>query len=383
MEKLPISTLGSPLVSTRRSESTRVALKAAIVGCGKTADMHVSGIQRLENVQLVAVCDTEPWMARQLATRYNIAKEYSDFDELLAVEKPDVVHIATPPQSHLSLAMQALDAGCHLLVEKPLALDSSEARRLIACAESHSRKLTIGYPYYFDPLARMLRELVARGTMGEVVHLESFFGYNLNGAFGASIMADRSHWVRELPGKLFHNLLDHLLNQIAEFLTDETPRVQAYSWQGDPGFQDCSLDLPDELRVAVIGDKKSAYATFSSHARPTQHFLTFYGTKNTAHLDFDSSTITLDRASSLPGVLGRLEAPFVQGWRHIREGGRNVFRFARADYHFFSGFNYLLAQFYDSIANDTPVPIPYSDILRTAALVDEVVRQVRQEAGSS
>jgi predicted dehydrogenase len=76
-----------------------VALRAAIVGCGKTADMHVSGIQRLENVQLVAVCDTEPWMARQLAARYHIAKPYSDFDELLAVEKPDVVHIATPPQS--------------------------------------------------------------------------------------------------------------------------------------------------------------------------------------------------------------------------------------------------------------------------------------------
>ena len=106
-------------------------------------------------------------MAQQLAVRYHIPKSYSDFDELLAIEKPDVVHIATPPQSHFSLAMEALDSDCHLLVEKPLGLDSSEAARIIAQAECRSRKLTIGYTYYFDPAARMLRTLVSQGAVGE------------------------------------------------------------------------------------------------------------------------------------------------------------------------------------------------------------------------
>ena len=340
--------------------------------------MHVSGIQRLATAQLVAVCDSEPVMAKQLAARYRVARCYGDFDQMLAVEKPDVVHIATPPQSHFPLAMQALDAGCHLLVEKPLALNSCEAQRLVAQAENLSKKLTIGYSYYFDPVARMLRNLISEGVMGEAVHLESFFGYNLKGAFGTSILADRNHWVHKLPGKLFHNLLDHLLNQITEFLTDEQPRVQAYSWQSAPRLPE-QQELPDELRVSVIGEKRSAYATFSSHARPIQHFLTFYGTKNTARLDFDCSTITLDQQPGLPGVLGRLEAPFVQGWQHMREGGRNIFRFARSDYHFFTGFNYLLARFYESIVNGSAVPIPYREILRTTALVDEVVRQVRGE----
>ncbi len=339
--------------------------------------MHVQGVQRLATARIVAVCDREPLMAEQLAVRYHIPKSYSDFDKLLAIEKPDVVHIATPPQSHFSLAMEALDSDCHLLVEKPLGLDSSEAARIIAQAESRSCKLTIGYTYYFDPAARMLRTLVSRGALGEPVHLESFFGYNLKGAFGPSILADRDHWVRKLPGKLFHNLLDHLLNQVTEFLTDETPLVQAHSWQTAAG----SGDLPDELRLTIIGNhpsghQTSAYATLSSHVRPAQHFLKFYGTKSIAHLDFDSSTITLDRPPNLPGVLGRLESPFVQGWHHFREGGKNVFRFARSDYHFFSGFHYLLSQFYDSIVNDRPVPISYSEILRTARLVDEVVRQV-------
>jgi predicted dehydrogenase len=360
-----------------------VTLRVALLGCGKTADMHVTGIQRLSTAELVAVCDVEPLMAEQLAARFDIAKCYSDFDELLAIEKPDVVHIATPPQSHFALAMDALDAGCHLLVEKPLTFDSHEAARLIERAENRSRKLTIGYTYYFDPVARMLRELVHEGTMGEAVHLESFLGYNLQGPFGSPVLADRNHWVNALPGKLFQNVLDHLLNKITPFLRDENPSVQAYSWQraerSVEHFPHPDWDMPDELRVTVLGEKQSAYGTFTAHARPVRHFLTFYGTKNTAHLDFERSTITLDRDSGLPGVLGRLTSPFAQGWQHIREGGRNAFRFGRSQYHFFEGFNYLLSEFYNCIERDLPVPIPYGEILRVARLIDRIIDQVQVE----
>jgi predicted dehydrogenase len=363
----------------RTSKGAHVTLKVALVGCGKAADMHISGIQRLNTARIVAVCDLEPLMAAQLAARYGIANCYNDFDELLAIEKPDVLHITTPPHSHLSLAMSAIDAGCHLVVEKPLALDSCEAAQLIAHAERHSRKLTVGYTYYFDPVARMLRRLVRAEVMGETVHLESFLGYDLNGPFGSPILADRDHWVHRLPGKLFQNLLDHLLNKITEFLTDERPLVQAYSWQSADRLPQRNYDLPDELRVIVIGEKKSAYGTLSSHSRPVRHFLTFYGTKNTAHLDFKNSTITLSRDPVLPGVMGRLASPFAQGWQHIREGRRNVLRFARSEYHFFEGFNYLLSEFYDGIVHDLPVPIPYDEILRVAGLTDEITNQLRGE----
>lgn len=356
-----------------------MTLKVALVGCGKAADKHVAGIQRLKSARIVAVCDLEPLMAEQSAVRHGIAKSYSDFDKLLATEKPDAVHIATPPQSHFSLAMAALDAGCHLVIEKPLALNSSEASQLIAHAERHSRKLTVGYTYYFDPVARMLRRLVREDVLGEAVHLESFLGYDLNGPFGRIIFADQNHWVHSLPGKLFHNMLDHLLNKVTEFLTDERPIVQAYSWQSanPPTPLDC--DLPDELRVMVIGEKKSAYATFSSHSRPVRHFLTFYGTRNAAHLDFENGTITLGRDSALPGVLGRLAFPFAQGWQQFREGGRNVLRFARSEFHFFEGFNYLLSEFYDALVRDLPVPISYCEIMRVAALTDEIVHQLHGE----
>jgi hypothetical protein len=109
--------------------------------------------------------------------------------------------------------------------------------------------------------------------------------------------------------------------------------------------------------------------------------LTYYGTKNTAQLDFENSTITLRRDSVLPGVLGRLVSPVAQGWQYIREGGRNVLRFARSEYHFFEGFNYLLSKFYDGIVHNLPVPIPYGQILRVAAISDEIANQLRREGG--
>lgn len=317
-------------------------------------------------------------MARQLGARYGVANCYSDFDKLLCIERPDVVHIVTPPPSHLPLAMAAIDAGCHLVVEKPLALDSCEAAQLIAHAKRRARKLTIAYTYYFDPAVKMLRNLVQQGVMGEAVHLESFLGYNLNGPFGSTVLSDRDHWVHKLPGKLFQNVLDHLLNKITEFFPDEEPLVQAFSWQGVDGHSPLDCSLPDELRVSVIGEKRSAYLTFSSHSRPIQHFLRFYGTKNTAHLDFENSTITLTRGSVLPGVLGRLASPFAQGWQHMRQGGENVLRFARSEYHFFEGFNYLLSEFYNSIVHDMPAPIPCQDILRVAALIDQITNQMRK-----
>jgi predicted dehydrogenase len=356
-----------------------VTIKVALVGCGKSADMHISGIRTLNTAHIHAVCDVEPLMAEQLAARFGIANCYSDFDELLAIEKPDVVHITSPPPSHLSLAMKAMDAGCHLVVEKPLAIDSFEAAQITARAEHCARKLTIAYTYYFDPVARMLRHLVREKVMGEAVHLESFLGYNLNGPFGSPILADRNHWVHKLPGKLFQNLLDHLLNKITEFLPDEKHLVQAYAWQGADRIHKVDFNLPNELRVMIIGEKRSAYATFSSHSRPVQHFLTFYGTKNTAHLNFENSTITLVHDSVLPGVLGRLAFPFAQGWQHIREGGRNVLRFARSQYHFFEGFNYLLSEFYNGIVHDLPAPIPYHEILRVAVLIDQIANQTREE----
>jgi len=357
-----------------------MTLKIAIVGCGKIADAHVEQIQRIPSAQLAAVCDLDPIMAEQLASRFAVPHRYSDAAKMLEAEKPDVVHITTPPQSHLALTRQAVAAGCHVYLEKPVAPCHSDAQAIIAAAVASGRKLTVNYWPNFEAQARELRRLLETGALGSPVHLESFLGYDLAGEYGTALKRDPDHWVRRLPGKLFQNVLDHVLNKIVPYLGEEEPLVHAMAYQGDDVGADTKPDqLLDELRVMIRATNVSAYATFSSHARPVGHTLRVYGTRNTAHVDFNARTLVLERKQSFPSALGRLFPPFLTAKDYLRQGMKNVNSFSHSRFHYFDGMHRLLSEFYLSIEKDSSPPIPYSEILRVSAIMETIFSQVYSE----
>jgi len=354
-----------------------LSLKVAIVGCGKIADGHLGEIQKMDDAHVVSVCDLEKLMAEQLAVRFNVPSYYDDLSVMLESENPDVVHLTTPPQSHLKLAKQAIDAGCHVYVEKPFTMDTKEAKELVAYAVAAGKKVTVGHSFHFDPAALAMRRLVDDGVLGDTVHVESYFGYNLSGPFGAAILADGSHWVHGLPGKLFHNNIDHMLNKILEFIPDPQPAIDAFAFtRRDESFGDVRDELYDELRLVVRGERTTGYGTFTSHVSPVAHFARVYGTKAIIHVDYITRSVTVERGARLPSAIGRLVPAFGSGWAHNKEGLKNVFRFARSDYHFFAGMNYLITAFYRSIVDDTDPPIAYDEIIRTTSLMDEIFAQI-------
>ena len=374
-----------------------MTLKVAIVGCGKIADGHIEEIQKMPRAaRVVAVCDRERLMAEQIAVRFEVPAFYDDVDALLARERPDVVHVTTPPGSHLPLAIKAIDAGAHVYVEKPLTPTFADSKRLVEHAVAANRKLTIGYSYLFDPPALAMRDLIARGVLGDPVHVESFYGYNLAGPFGAAIMGNAAHWVHRLPGKLVHNNLDHVLYKLPELLPDDRTdeafardplgalRVGASGWvRRTARHGDARDHLCDELRLTITGGPVSVFGTFSSHIVPTGHFVRVHGTRNTLHVDYAMRAVTLAADAKLPSAIGRLVPAFDLGAQLLREGGRNLLRFAAGDFHYFAGMSRLFAMFYESIVTGGPPPIPYRDILRIAAIMDEVFRQVPQNGGAS
>lgn len=357
-----------------------MSLKIAIVGCGKIADAHVEEIRKIQSVQLTAVCDLESIMAEQLASRFAVPSWYSDAGKMLEAEKPDVLHITTPPQSHLALMRQAVAAGCHVYLEKPVAPRHCDAEAIIAAAVASGRKLAVNYWPNFEAQALELRRLLDTGILGSPVHLESFLGYDLAGEYGTALKRDPNHWVHRLPGKLFQNVLDHVLNKIVPYLGEEKPDVHATAYRGD-GIQTGSQadQLLDELRVMIRGSNVSAYATFSSHARPIGHSLRVYGTKNTAHVDFNARTLVLERKQTFPSALGRLFPAFLSAKDHLRQGLRNVSSFSHSRFHYFDGMHRLLNEFYLSIERDSPPPIPYSQILQVSAIMETIFNQVYSE----
>jgi predicted dehydrogenase len=357
-----------------------MSLKIVIVGCGKIADAHVEEIRRIPSARLVAVCDLEPVMAKQLASRYGIPRWYVDAARMLDMEEPDVVHITTPPQSHPALTRLAVAAGCHVFLEKPVAVCQSRVETIIAEVTTAQRKLCVNYWPNFEAPAYELRRLYKTGALGDAVHLESLYGYNLEGEYGSALKRDPDHWVNHLPGKLFQNVLDHVLNKIVPYLDDDEPFIHAIAYRGESVRDEAPACLPlDELRVVIQGLRTSAYATFSSHSRPVGHTLRVYGTKNTACADFAARTVAVERKQTFPSALGRLLPPFLVAKDYLREGLRNVNDFAHARFHYFSGMHRLLTEFYRCIETDSPPPISYSEIVRVSAMMDKIFRQVYPE----
>lgn len=351
-------------------------LNIGIVGCGKIADGHVEEIQKLGCARVLAVCDLEPILAEQLAVRYSVPHRYTDFDRMLSEHRLDVIHIATPPHSHLALARKAAEAGCHVFLEKPLALNATDGQRLIKCAQQTGRKMTINYWYNFETNALALKEYVAKGKLGDPIHIESYYGYDLAGGFGKAFLSDDRHWVHQLPGKLFQNIIDHAINKITPFLPDEPVEVIARAYRRRQANNDHNDSVLDELRVMMLGGGVSAYVTFCSQARPVGHFMRVYGTKNTAHIDYTFRSMSVEGNQTIPSALGRLLPPFKSTWQSLRNASHNVREFTGSRFQFFAGMNRLLSLFYESILHDTPVPIPYPEILRVSRIMDEISSQV-------
>jgi predicted dehydrogenase len=277
----------------------------------------------------------------------------------------------------LALAKKAIDAGAHVLVEKPLTLRHADSVALIEHAERAGKKVCIGYGYHFEPPAETLRKLMRDEQLGAVVHLEAFYGYNLDGPFGAAMFGDKDHWIHSMPGKLLQNTLDHPISKISEFLPDERPTIFASGLvRRRERYGDVRDEVVDEARILIRGERVTAYVTFSAGARPVHHFLRVYGTKGTAHVDYNARTCTFDAGSTLPSAAGRLVPAFESAANYAREGLHNVSLFAKNSFHFFVGLGELFRRFYESVRHGAPLPISHRDILRTSWMLDEVFGQL-------
>jgi len=138
----------------------RETLRIGIVGCGEIAPLHISSILKIKNAELVAVCDFNEDLARRTARRFNINRYYTDLSELLLKGHVDVVHLITPPQTHLALSTQAMEAGCHVLVEKPMALNLDEANRMIEAARINSVRLCVVHNMLFVPMIIKAKSMI-------------------------------------------------------------------------------------------------------------------------------------------------------------------------------------------------------------------------------
>ena len=361
-------------------------LKVAIVGCGKIADAHASQILRIRDCEIVGSCDKEPLMARQFAERFRVPYAFSNLTQLLEKTRPDVVHVATAPQSHFEIARVCLEFGCHVYVEKPFTLSEEEALLLIGLAGEKGLKLTAGHDDQFRHTARRMRNLVQAGYLGDgPFHMESYYCYEISrSGYSAAILGDPNHWVRKLPGKLLQNVISHGIARIAEFLVSDRPQVIARVFVS-PFLKNLGeTEIIDELRVTIIeAGGSTAYFTFSSQMRPELHQFRIYGTRNGLVVDQDEETLIMLSGKRYPSYLAKFLPPVGMARQYLGNLSRNVITFLKKDFHMKSGMKYLIESFYRSIVDGEPLPISYREILLTARIMDEIFAQLNDQTSQS
>ncbi|GGJ01386.1 oxidoreductase [Alicyclobacillus cellulosilyticus] len=147
-------------------------LRIGIIGCGGIAfGKHMPSLQKLnDKVEMVAFCDIVEERARQAAEQFggSGSKVYTDYRELLADPSIDVVHVCTPNADHWYITVDALEAGKHVMCEKPMAKSTAEAKKMVDAARRTGKKLTIGYQNRFRADSQYLYQVCRRGDLGEI-----------------------------------------------------------------------------------------------------------------------------------------------------------------------------------------------------------------------
>jgi hypothetical protein len=140
-------------------------------------------------------------------------------------------------------------------------------------------------------------------------------------------------------------------------------------------------EIVDELRVIVSEEERvTAYFTFSSQMRPSLHQFRIYGPKNGLMLDHDQDMLIKLRGGRFKSYGEKFFPPVVFARQHLGNLVTNARTFLRNDFHMKSGMKHLIESFYRSIVEDTPVPIPYDEILRTSVIMDAIFAQVNDKS---
>lgn len=160
--------------------STEKKARIAVVGAGWWATTaHIPAVQEDPNADLVAICDRDPEKLKAAAEAYGVATTYTDLDEMLTHAHLDGAIVVTNHASHYAVARRCLEAGLHVVIDKPMTLYAWEAKALVELAQAQQRELLVGYPYNYTPYAIRCREVIQSGELGKVQYINCLFATHI------------------------------------------------------------------------------------------------------------------------------------------------------------------------------------------------------------
>jgi predicted dehydrogenase len=323
---------------------------AAVVGCGDVSVVHLRAIERLAGARLVGVCDTDPARAADAAGRHGVPA-FAGHRELIEATRPDVVHVCTPHDQHVPVAVDCLAAGVAVLVEKPVAHTVAEAERLIAAADAHPQvKAGICLQNRYNATSRAARALLRSGDLGAV----------LGGSAGVLWHRDPAYYesrpwrgrVRESGGGVLINQAIHTLDLMQWLLGD----VEGLRGHAGRYALDGPVDVEDTAHALLDHAGGARSVVFATVGNATDSPVTI--------------EIVTERATLL--IRGDLTVTY-------RDGRVDTVAEERADgggrSYWGASHELLIADFYRTLADPAPFWIGPREGARSLRLVHQIYRQ--------
>ncbi|MFA9479098.1 Gfo/Idh/MocA family protein [Phycisphaerales bacterium AB-hyl4] len=354
-------------------------MKAALIGAGTICEQHLLGLNRLHDVQPVAVCDLSPVMARDTAERFNVQHAFTNHRDMLNRTMPDVVHVLTPPASHAAIVRDAIDAGAHVIVEKPVAPTYDVFRELYDHARRHDRCLVEDHNYRFNEPVRRLVALIDEGQLGHVREVELRLTLAIRSPDHRYADRNLPHASHQLPAGILHEFLTHLCYLLVHLLRVEPDAVRFDHVKAI--WSNRGRDAPfryDDLDAIVSLGQAHGRIRFTCHTAPDAFALTVHGTQGFAEADLFNPYVRLVR----PRAGGRHLSPVVNavagGWSLLHAGPRHLAGKVLGRWSAYEGLHRFIEQTYHALALGNAPPVTFADMDAASRLLDALLQQQPQ-----
>ncbi len=262
------------------------SIKWGIVGCGGIAGKFAADLALTQHGKLVAVGSRSQEKAEQFAAAHGAARAYGDYDQLVTDSEVDVVYVATPHPYHLENAMAAIDAGKHVLCEKPIALNAQQTQQMITAAEAKGVFLMEAMWTRFFPAITQVRKWIASGKIGGVLAVEADFGIHFkvgpehrifNPRLGGGALLDLGIYPISFASMIYGSQPERIVSTVhfAETGVDDQA-VIAFEYAGG-----ATAALSTSSRVAMRNEAR----IFGSKGAIIVHPLFLHADRLTLHLD--------------------------------------------------------------------------------------------------
>lgn len=342
--------------------------RAGMVGAGNICEFHVAAVKKLlPEVELVGVTDLDAERARTSAEKWGTTA-YKDLDALVAAGA-NVIHVLTPPAAHARVATAALERGCHVLIEKPIAEDAGDARKLGALARQKGLVASVNHSLLYDPQVKRALDAVAAGALGQVVSVDILRGSEYPPYEGGPLPP----WYRD-AGYPFRDIGVHCLYLIQALLGPiEDARAEWSSLGGDPNL------AFDEWRAMVRCARGLGQFQLTYNTRPLQSQLIIHGTKSVLRVDLFAMFHGKRSNTPLPKAAERLVNAFADSIGPMIDVPINVWKFVRKEVQAYQGLRDLVAEFYRRLGAGLPPPVSVEDAAQVVEWVEQVARAADAE----